>query len=443
MTTDENVTPGSEDIKNSDEIAEGTGTPPKESELIVRFSIHVPKEDVERDVDLAAAKYAKEIKLPGFRMGKVPVDVVKSRFKEGISDEVLNKIIEKAIFEKIEKEKIKIASQPHVEKIDYEEGKDLNADVMVEIFPTIQLPELDQVEVEIPAAELKFEEFDEQKQIDAILEGHKRQTPVAGREIRENDEIVYKYQSKILDTKRLTPQTQQYFRVNEKEENEIMDFYKEILGKNAGDSFTLNRTYPPDYKKKAWADKQIEHYIAIERINEMVKPEFDETFLKTMGFDSAENFKERLKAEYDLYKKKHTEDVTIKHITEFLVKTLSFPIPDGIVENEVRRVISHYPNMNFQNDEQSRMFHNSLREESEKSVRWIFISDAIKENFKLEVVSEELEKEYKTVSERNGVPIKEVRKFYMQKENAQHLRETLVNNKITNLLLEKIKIKEV
>lgn len=413
-----------------------------------RFTIEVPWQDVEKEMDEAMAQYAADMKMPGFRKGKVPVDMLKSRYRGTIKDEVVNKIVEKAIYEKIEADNIRIAAPVEIEKLDIEEGKGVKAEVAVDVFPTIELPELETVEVEIPSARLKFEDYNEEKQIDAVLERNRRQVPVIGREIRGGDMVTLKYQSKILQTKRMTPKKTAQFHVKEEEEFEILDLYKELPGKKIHDSITLKRTYPGDYKKKPWAGKELEHYITIESVMEMKKPQLNEVFLKSIGFEDEAAFKKKMKEEYDQYHRKQAEDKKVKMIMDKLTDSIDFTVPRAVVEQEAAHTASQYPHnmLRFEDDEQRRTYLDTLKKETERSLRLSLITQAIIEKYNLAVSNDDLENEYKTIAQKNNVPLKDVRKAYMNKENKENLerlRETLLNEKVVGLLKETVKIKEV
>jgi trigger factor len=429
---------GQEKMKTGKEEGEN-GDP-----LSVTFTVEVPVEKIEHAFNEAVVKYASEIKLPGFRRGKVPLDVIRTRFQDAINEEVEGKVVETAVREKIDKDKMKIISRPEVLNIDHQDGKDLKAEVRVEVYPDIPLPDFSTIEVEIPAADLKMDPYDEQKQIDAVLEGNRRQVPVVGRPIKDSDYVNFKFQSKILATKRMTPRKDGQFLVDAKAPSELMDFYKEIVGKKLDDEFTFTRTYPADYKKKPWAGKEAEHYVKIEGIFEMVKPEFNQDFLKTIGFEDEESFKKKLKEEYDQYSSKNADDRKLNAIVEKVSEAIVFPVPRSMVAQEVSRSIQQQQQYIAAMEKEKMQEHiERLKTEAEKSLRFSFIVEAIKEEHKLEVGSEDLEKEYKTIAEQNNVPVKEVRKFYMQKENAQNLKEVLMKNKVMDFLKENVKIKEV
>jgi trigger factor len=99
--------------------------------------------------------------------------------------------------------------------------------------------------------------------------------------------------------------------------------------------------------------------------------------------------------------------------------------------------------IDFKDKDQVKAYMDSLKADAEKSVRFSFIVDAIKEKFNLDVTADELEAQYKIMAENSHVPVKEVRKYYMNKENARDLKENLLQEKVLKLVKEKVQIKEV
>jgi trigger factor len=413
-------------------------------DLFVEFTIEIKNEEIEKSFNEALASYAADIKIPGFRKGKVPIEVVKSRYKDAITDEVKAKLVEEAVFERIKKDKLKILSQPNIKNIDYKEGKDLKAAVVVEAFPDVKLPDLETLEVEIPASELEIESFDESKAIDRVLMANQRQAPVSKREIKDNDTVMLNYQSKTLDTKRMSRKKSAYYQVVKEESFEIRDLYNEMIGRKVKDKLMVKRKYPEDYKKKIWAGKEVEHYIEIENVFEMVKPNLDEAFIKSQGFTDEAAFKKKLKEDYEAYAQKSKEDKKMSFIIDKLNEVVDFPLPKSLVDQEMARIVQQNPysfNFNVKDEKEQQKVMDSLKTNAEKSVRFSFIVEAVKDEFKLEVSSSDLEKEYKRAAETNRIDVQEVRRFYMQKENKQNLEEALTREKVIDLLKEKIKIK--
>lgn len=415
-----------------------------EADTITRFTVEVKKEEIENNFDEALLKYAAEFKLPGFRKGKAPLDVVKARIKDAVREEVVDKLLNQAVYKKIDDEKMQIISQPAVEKVDYEEGKDLKAEVTVEVIPDVELPDLETIEVEIPAKELEPEAYVEKEAIERVLKSNQRRMPVINREIRENDMVTLKYQSKILETKRMDRRKEGQYLVNKETPFDIIDLYDDIVGKKSGDKFEIKRKYPEDYKKKPWAGKEIEHYIQVESVFEMVTPELDETFLKAAGVQNEDEFKKKLKEEYDSYNTRHVEEKRIERILEKLNTVTDFPLPRAMVEQEMGRMIRENPyQFNIQDEKQGANVMQILKTNAESTVRLHFIIEAVKKKYDVHVTAEDLENSYKLYAERNNLDVKEIRKFYLKSENKQHLEDSLSREKVMDLLKEKIKIKEV
>ncbi len=438
---------GKEEIE--EEIKEGKENEKKEEkeegELIVRFSIEVSKEEIEKNFEETAAKYSSEIKLPGFRTGKVPVEVVKNRFKEAIIEEVKEKVIAQAVDDRIKKDKMQPASSPVIEKLDHKEGENLRADIKVEVYPEIPLPDFETIEITTPAKDIRLAEYDEQKNIDAFLEANRRTTPVTGREIRENDAVKLKYQSKLLDTKRMTPRKETIYLVKQETLAEISDLYPELIGKKQADQVTVRRKYPPDYHKKIWAGKDVEHYVEIVDIYELVKPNLDNEFLQSQGFADENSFREHLKEDYLQYEKNYRENKIDQLISDRIVEVIHFPVPRALIEEEAASMaLQAGREINIDSEQELREIMSPFMAKAEKKIRVSLIVNAVRENFKLEISADELEQEYGKIAGKNRLPIKEVRKYYLNsKQDLQRLKEYLLIVKTMGLLKEKIKIKEV
>lgn len=141
---------------------------------------------------------------------------------------------------------------------------------------------------------------------------------------------------------------------------------------------------------------------------------------------------------------RNREDRKIAAIIDALNSAVEFPLPKSLVDQEISRMIQQNPyqfSMKDAKSEQAVM--EALRGNAEKSVRFSFITDAVKRDFKLEVTAGDLEDEYKRLAESSNVDVKEVRKYYMKKENKEYMEDAILRNKVMGLLKEKIKIKEV
>src|ERR1700730_2118470 len=136
---------------------------PRASEGVERFiQVSVPAEAVKDAEDKAARRYASTVRLPGFRPGKAPATVVRKKFGDAIRQEALEALVREAYQEFIEKESIKVAAQPHVHDLKFEEGKPLTFELHLEVRPTVELARTNGFRIERPAAKVTDEQLNQQ-----------------------------------------------------------------------------------------------------------------------------------------------------------------------------------------------------------------------------------------------------------------------------------------
>ncbi len=415
-----------------------------ENQLLRRFQITMANEDILKETDALAIQYSQKVKMPGFRQGKVPVDVVKKVYKQALEEEVIQHAVSKLAFARIEQDKIAIASEPVVEKMDHPEGQGFVADIAVEVLPEIELPDLEKLQVKIPGSALKSEPFDEAKQIELILDANKRSAPVKDRPIQDDDLVLIHVQSTDLAGKKKWPRQESYVMMKNENQGEISGLVEELLGKKAGEKISFERTYPADAAKKAWQGKKIEHSVDVQSIFELKKPELDENFLKSLGLKSVEDFKHKLKEEYEHRQQHRKEEQIMDKIYERLLAASSFPVPRSLVEQEAaRRLTENKRPLNFKNDEEKAKLKELLLSQAEDAVRLSLILEQVHKHYHIEVSNEDIEKEYAHLAQHNSLPEKEIRKYYQEHKKVDELKDHLLNVKINEFIKDKIKIKEV
>lgn len=412
--------------------------------LIRRFQVVMPADEMAGAIDRLAEEYSHKMKMPGFRQGKIPVDVVKKVHQQALREEVIQQAVGKLAFARIERDRLAIAGEPWVEKLDDRGAEGFQADVAVEVLPEFDLPDLAGLRAEIPAAALKAEAFDEAGQVERVLEANKRSLPVSGRPVAENDLALLLVQSSDVASKRKWPRRETYFMMKRESPSEIPGLFDALLGKSAGDSFSLRTAYPADAAKKAWAGKEIEHQVEVKALYELKKPELDEEFLKSMGLKSAEEFKSRLKQEYEHHQEHRREEALLEGIYEKLLDAVRFPVPRSLQEQEVARRLSQSRQAPaFKDEEEKGRFKELLFAQAEKAVRLSLILEKVREKNGLAVAPADLEKEYAHLAQHHQVAEKEIRKYYGEEKRAAELQDHLLQAKINDFLRKQIKVKEV
>ena len=126
-----------------------------------KMTIAVPSERIENDVDLRLREAAKTMRLNGFRKGKVPYKVVKKKFGKGVRGEVIGELMSQSFYDAVSQENLKPAGQPKIEPLDTDEGKDLKFVATFEVYPEVELPDLKNIEIDKPVADVMDKDIDQ------------------------------------------------------------------------------------------------------------------------------------------------------------------------------------------------------------------------------------------------------------------------------------------
>ena len=125
-----------------------------------RLTVGVPATRVDQEVDVRLKKAAKDVRIPGFRPGKVPMKVMRQRFGPGVRQEVLGEVMSQSFQEAVIQEKLRPAGQPSIEPRNLEAGKDLEYVATFEVFPDVQASEMSGFDIERPQAEVADDDVD-------------------------------------------------------------------------------------------------------------------------------------------------------------------------------------------------------------------------------------------------------------------------------------------
>ncbi len=418
---------------------------PEDKSLTHSWTVELKRAKIEEKIESTLKEYATQVKLPGFRLGKVPFDVVKSRFYEAAEDEAVNKMLEESIMGHIRKQNLNIIDSPMIEDIERPKGGNVTAKVNVELAPEVVLPDLASLDCVVEKKGAGYESFEEEKELDKIMEANKRRVPVSEREIREGDFIILKYQSKNLQNKKMFPRKESYYEVKKENAHEIGEIFADVIGKKSGDKVILVREYPADHSRTAWQGKKFEHQVEISQHFEMQKPELDEEFAKKNGYESLKVFKEKLKEEFDAYQEKAKQDRKLEAIIQKIVASTDFVVPQKMLSQELSRILQNpgryaHDFERFSNDRDALFAH--IKEDAERNVRFSFIMEKLIKERSMSVNQQDLDAEYDKLALANNVELKQIKKYYQESQNREQLKDALLKRKVIDYLKETVSVKE-
>jgi trigger factor len=246
-----------------------------------RLTVGVPAERIEAEVRSRLQKAAGNVKLAGFRPGKVPMKVMQQRFGAGVRQEVLGEVMSQSFREAVIQEKLRPAGQPSIEPKTLEAGKDLEYIATFEVFPEVEVVEIKNFEVEKPAAEVTDAD------VDNIIEVFRKQQgswEVVDRAAANGDKVNIDYTG-TRDGEEFSGGSATGSDLELGSGRMIPGFEEGVAGMKAGEEKTLQLTFPDDYHNEELKGAAVEFRVKLNSVQELVPAELDEELFAKYGVE--------------------------------------------------------------------------------------------------------------------------------------------------------------
>lgn len=301
-----------------------------------KMTVAVPSEKVESAINIRLQEAARNVKLNGFRKGKVPYKVIKSKFGAGVRQEVVGELMSQSYYEAIDQESLKPAGQPSIDPKNLDEGQDLEFVATFQVYPEITLPDFSLIKAERLGAEISETDVDEMVE---TLRKQKQTWEVAERAATTEDMVNIDYLGR-RDGEEFEGGSAQGTNLVLGSERMIPGFESGIEGKSAGDAFTLDLSFPEEYHNTELAGSKVAFEITLNSVSEQVMPAVDEEFYKSFGVQKGGNdaFREEVTNNMRRELKTASRNKLKTKIMDSLVEAVDAEIPDALVGGEIEQL---------------------------------------------------------------------------------------------------------
>lgn len=301
-----------------------------------KMTIAVPSEKVDSAINSRLQEAARNVKLNGFRKGKIPFKVIKSKFGAGVRQEVVGELMSQSFYEAIDQESLKPAGQPSIAPKNLNEGEDLEFVATFQVYPEISLPDFSKIELERLGAEISESDIDEMIE---TLRKQRQTWELVERAAASDDMVNIDYAGK-LNGEEFEGGSAQGTNLVLGSERMIPGFEAGIEGKSASDVFTLDLSFPEEYHNKELAGKEVAFEITLNSVSEQVMPVVDEEFYKSFGVEEGGNdaFREEVTSNMGRELKTASRNKLKTKIMDALVEAVETDIPDALVAGEIQQL---------------------------------------------------------------------------------------------------------
>ena len=300
------------------------------------FEIKIKKEEIDKLVSDKLVKFSSQAQLPGFRPGKVPISVLKARFGKQVLGEVINESMNEASKKIIEENKINAVSQPKMEIISFDEGKDLQARLTVEIMPDFKVPDLTKLKFTRPIVEVSKEDVNEA--IDRIAkENSKTEIIEENRSAKKDDTLVIDFEGKIDGTPFEGGESKGYH-LKIGSNTFIPGFEEKLVGVKKGDTKVIDLVFPENYQAKNLANKKVQFNVKVNEIRKDVETTINDDFAKSLGIENLDTLKKNVSSQISNQHQVASRSKLKREILDKLADSVDFKLPESIEHDEYLNV---------------------------------------------------------------------------------------------------------
>ncbi len=412
------------------------------------FTLTITAKDIDAKVDVELKRLAPQMKMPGFRPGKVPANLIRKMHGPALTQDALNAAIQESVQTLVAEKQLRPAMQPSVELEDgYDLGKDAVVKVEMEVLPQVPAPAIDGIKLErltVPVADdavtEQLQKFaDQQKKWDDAADDY-----VAAM----GDLVTVDFVGKTADGVAFEGGTGTDMGVELGSGRLIPGFEDQLVGVKTGDDKVLNVTFPEEYQEKSLAGQPATFDITVKSVKTAGESKIDEDLAKSLGLESLEQLTGLLKGQIEQEHNGLTRTHMKRKLLDQLAEGHDFEVPPSMVEAEFNQIWSQLQHeATHEADPEAAMAEmegerDDYRKIAERRVRLGLLLSEIGQANGVEVSNQEMQRLLAQAAQQYPAEQRQQFMQYVQQEPmaAAQLRAPLYEDKVVDFLFEKAEI---
>ena len=427
-------------------------------ELTRSIEVEAPAADVDKAFRQVTRRYAKVARIPGFRAGKVPESLIKSRFAKDVRQEVLESLVTDKFRQALEEQHLNPVSQPQVSELQLVEGQPLKFKAAFEVLPEINIDGYDAIAVQKPDAALTDEEY--QAELDAVLDHHATVEPVEeDRPLADSDWAEISFKGNVQDLAQTVTEDGVENKTDQPEltgedalieiggKHTVQAFTEALRGAKVGQELTFEASYPAEFGDARLAGKTVSYDVTVKAIKKKSYPERDEEFAKQLGnYESWSDFETKMREHLASRKKNSVETQARDKMLDELIGKFQFPVPETFVQQQIdarlERGLRALAQQGMSADAMRQLDFGRLRgaqrDQAINEVKASLLLDKIAERENVTVSDEDLERELLMLSIQQREPLETLRKRLADDGSLNRIREQMRREKTGSMLFERL-----
>jgi trigger factor len=401
--------------------------------------VEIPADRISSEAQRVTTEFSRHAKLPGFRPGKVPANVVRTRFAKEIQEEVMSRLLPLSFREAIADKNVEPVGDPRLQRIDpYIEGAPVKYKAEFEVKPQIELREYRGIEIDDPKIEVS--DSDVESMIERLRDQASSYRVEMERGLQDDDFAVVDI---TTSGEGVDPETRSgHVRVGE--ETPLSELHEALRGKKTGESASFDKTYGDDASNENFRGKKIHHEVTLKEIRVQEKPDVTDDFAKSVGgWENVEQMREAIAGDIRRHREMEMLRSKKNQIGERLLALHEFDVPETLIDEELGKSLQNYArflvSQGIDLDKAEldwQKIAEDFRPEAVKRVKRGLILEAIARKEGLIVSDVEVDAEIRRAANESGRDFAEVKHRLRHDGGYEALRTSLSQEKALELLLK-------
>ena len=411
---------------------------------MVKLVIETTAEEFEAGLNTAYNKNKNKISVPGFRKGKAPRKMIEKLYgKEIFFEDAANVIIPDAYAKAAMECELEIVSQPKIDVVQLEAGKDFIFSAEVAVKPEVELGTYKGVEV--AKTDISVTDEDVDAEIKKVQEQNSRTVTVEDRAVKDGDIAVIDFEG-FVDGVAFEGGKGENYPLTIGSHSFIDNFEEQLVGMNVGDEKEINVTFPEEYHAEALKGKPATFKVAVKELKEKQLPELDDDFAQDVSdFDTLAEYKEDLKKKLTERKEAEAKSKKETEVIDKIVESSKMDIPQAMIDTQVTRMAEDFAQRLQQQGLSIEQYFQytgltadailaQMKPEAEKRIKNSLVLEAIAKAENIEVADEEFEGELKKMADMYKMELDKIKDF-MGDAEAKQMKDDIAVQKAVELVV--------
>ena len=401
------------------------------------LEFEIEAEVVDREIDSRARAYARKVKIPGFRPGRIPPEVIKQRFRQQVLEDVAETLVNKVVHDELEGRGLRPLAAPKVTDLRIDANQPLTFRAVFETLPLVDLPDYKGLEAKSRSPHAADE--DVERELRRLQEEAARFDPVEGRPVQEGDFALLDLFWKPVPAGKGGRDENALVEVGSAENH--ADLNAALVGMTPGETRNVRIEYPED-DAKARGGRTLDYTVTLKAIKSRVLPEVDDEFAKDLGeWGSLAELRDGIRSRLLAADERQIDREVKAALVDALLQRASLEVPEALVERHMSaRTESTARGLLYQGIDPTkvgvdwRQYRENQREDSVKAAKADILLDEIGRREGIEVLDAELDADVARLAERMGKSREAVRAKLEKEGELSALRARLREEKTLDLL---------